>query len=282
MAFTDSIPLNDQVNLATASAKNQMAFQERMSNTAHQREVADLKAAGLNPVLSAHSQGASTPSGAEGDYSGAEGELSKLINSQINTSAKALQTTQQAISSMNSILSGYNISNIDEGKDLMRSILAGNRSEINFNDLLPEWFSKFGIGLDYKGRIQIKPNTQKVSKDGKVTNSNGIIIPFSDLAADVLKAEHIVGSKLNSKGWTSDSQDRLAGFLGVKDYDNQKTLYDVVKKDVSTAAKSLSNAIKNVKTKIDNNDYSHTKSGTRKGTSSLSQRKFGSASSGKF
>lgn len=50
-------------------ADRQMDFQRTMTNTAHQREVKDLRAAGLNPLLSLRHGGASTPPGASAQAS---------------------------------------------------------------------------------------------------------------------------------------------------------------------------------------------------------------------
>ena len=75
-------------NASNKQATRQMAFQERMARNAHQYEVEDLRAAGLNPILSAKYGGAHVPPGASAP-------VQDVIGPAVNSAQAARRLSQE-------------------------------------------------------------------------------------------------------------------------------------------------------------------------------------------
>lgn len=121
-----------QTNQANADqAQAQMDFQERMSSTAHQREVDDLKKAGLNPILSANA-GASTPGGAMANFQNPYDRLSEDLGSSAKNFGelslnRELIKTQQSQQLLNSSSAARNIAETKPRSEINKAIdILGN------------------------------------------------------------------------------------------------------------------------------------------------------------
>ena len=117
---------NNQFN--AEQVQKQMDFQKMMSDTAHQREVKDLVAAGLNPILSANG-GASTPSGSSASADTSATTLKAQMAMQQMQIGAQLKMQEQNIASSQKIARWNN----DLQRELGYAQLKNNEAIANIN-----------------------------------------------------------------------------------------------------------------------------------------------------
>lgn len=125
----------ERANRANRSAaREQMEFQREMSSTAHQRQMADLHAAGLNPILSAKYGGSSTPQGAK--Y-----EAQNVLRS-VTSNAKMIAETERTKAEAGLVENKKKLTDADTEKKLAEKLnfeIKNKMDKFKF-----EWFENKG------------------------------------------------------------------------------------------------------------------------------------------
>lgn len=169
-------------------ARENTAFQERMSNTAYQRSMHDMQEAGLNPILAYSKGGASTPSGSMATASNETGGLVDATNSAVSSSlAKQRQTAE--------------IENIKANTDKTISDKEVNISNAQYNavtSMASSLAARRRAELDLASARNVELQSAKLGYENRVSSAKSAAFDFAkDTASDLFGLRSRTDGKKN-------------------------------------------------------------------------------------
>jgi len=188
-------------------AESQTEFQRDMSNTAYQRQVADMQAAGISPVLSAKMGGASTPVGAKAEIENPVGPAVASAGQAMGVMTGLAQIEQSKASAQQSIAAAKKLESETMDETLNSALLAARIRK------------EQGLGDSAKARGYVDDSLRAYEIQRGIANAESAQsaaqlarASWQDRARDVkfgadLKGLDINRAKAESKFWGSDFGD---------------------------------------------------------------------------